>query len=143
MSVLYDAEAYREVYLVFQGKQTYLCSYFFREGFKHVFAIERQALGWICLDPSRQDFCSYILPASFEDEVIVSFKDLNPGSTIVRVEVYPAKNGADRYPKLHIMSCVAVMQYALGVYWPWIISPYQLYYKLLNTTIPHIKAEEI
>lgn len=138
--MLYDSEAEREVYVVFIDDVPYFCSHLFKKGFKHVFAIERQALGWVCIDPSRKDCWSYILPAKYEDDVIGNLARMNPGFTILKLIVKPNHNLKNRYPRPHLMSCVGIVQYLIGVYWPWIITPYQLYYKLLKSTTTYAQA---
>lgn len=141
MTVLYDAEAERDIYLIFQDDQSYLCSALFKKGFKHCFAIERQALGWICIDPSRSDFIATILPAGYHADIIAPFLSQNPTSTVLNLTV--RKSHANTYPRLGLISCVSTMQYLLGVYWPLIITPHQLYCRLVNTHVPTIRVKQI
>lgn len=140
--MLYDWEAEREIYLVFKT-ENYFGSNFLEDGFCHVFAIERQALGWVCIDPSRSDCLSTILPAGYVDDVISPLKAQNPQFKVLKLLYKPSYNRYNNYPRLNLMSCVSMMQYMLGVYWPWIVTPYQLYCKLLKGRFKHIKAEII
>ncbi len=142
MTVLYDAEAERDIYLIFQDDQSYLCSALFKRGFKHCFALERQALGWICVDPSRKNFIATILPAGFHDNIIEPFLSQNPTSTVLRLTVAHNEKDVNTYPRLGLISCVSVMQYLLGVYWPLIITPHQLYCRLLNTHANGIRLRQ-
>lgn len=137
--MLYDSEAERELYLIFQDEGSYPGGIVFQKGFKHVFALERQALGWVCIDPSRMDFQCHILPAGFHDDVITSFIAQNPRSTVMQIFVQPVKNQTLTYPGIGFISCVTVMQYTLGVYWPLIVTPYQLYCRLSSRRINHIR----
>jgi len=142
LTMLYDSEAERDIYLIFQDDQSYLCSALFKKGFKHCFALERQALGWICIDPSRKNFIATILPAGFHDNIIVPFLDQNPTSTVVRLTVGRLERDTNVYPRFGLISCVSVMQYLLGVYWPLIITPHQLYCRLVNTHVPGIRLKQ-
>jgi hypothetical protein len=142
MTVLYDAEAERDIYLIFQADQSYLCSALFKKGFKHCFALERQALGWICVDPSRKNFIATILPAGFHADIITPFLDQNPTSTVIRLTVAHNEKEVNTYPRLGLISCVSVMQYLLGVYWPLIITPYQLYCRLVKAHVPGIRLKQ-
>jgi len=141
--VLYDAEATREIFLIFQGTYHYRFSFMLKAGFQHMFALERSALGWVLLDPSRANFHCCILPAAFGDDVAGAFARRNKDSTVMQVFVKPVQLTRNLYPKLGLLSCVSTMQYTLGVYWPWIITPYQLYCRLRNLTSEHIKVGNI
>ena len=139
--MLIDASAERDIYIVFQDDQSYLCSRLFKKGFKHCFGIERQATGWVCVDPSRKDLFAVILPAGFHDNIIDPFLDQNPTSTVIRLTVGRNPKDTNTYPRLGLISCVSVMQYLLGVYWPLTITPHQLYYKLVNKHVPGIRLK--
>lgn len=141
--MLYDLDATRELFLVFQENCNYRGSWMFKHGFKHVFALERQALGWICIDPSRDDFHSYILPAGFSDDIIATFASQNPNCTVMQLFVQPVKNKTLTYPSFGLISCVTIMQYSLGVAWPLIVTPYQLYCRLASKRIHHIKVGKV
>jgi hypothetical protein len=138
--MLYDAEAERELYLIFQDDGNYPINGIFKKGFKHVFALERQALGWMCIDPSRMDLQCHILPAGFNDDVITTFAAQNPTSTIMQLFIKPVTNQTLTYPGVGFVSCVSIMQYTLGVYWPLIVTPYQLYCRLSSRRINHIRV---
>ena len=86
-SLLASEEFKRELYVVFQNSFGYPLSGCMRDGFEHVFVIERQALGWICHDPSMSDFMSVILPATYEVDLIGTYAELNPDSTIIQLFV--------------------------------------------------------
>nr|CAC33476.1 hypothetical protein [Legionella pneumophila] len=111
-----------------------------KSGFKHVYAIERQGLGWICTDPSKSDICTYILPASYSTDVISEFKRRHPDFKILHINVKPHCYSA--YPRLGVLSCVSVIQYILGVYWPFVFTPYQLYNRIKNKPPKHIEVIE-
>ena len=138
--LLLDCEASREIDLVFMDDVEYIFSRFVQPGFKHVYAIERQALGWICHDPSRRDLFSHILPASYNDEVMGVYKTNNASHIVMGLEVKP--NVKTKYPALGFLSCVSVMQYMLGVWWPFVRTPYGLYSRLLKDNTPHIKLKD-
>ena len=133
--------SYREIYLVFQDDIQYPFSRFIKSGFRHVFALERQALGWICIDPSRNDLCATLLPASYDVDIIPQFRINNPSFTITKLKV--KQTNKFNYPKPGIVSCVSSMQYLIGVYWPFVLTPYQLYNKLYNNNISHIEVTQI
>lgn len=139
----FDFEAERDIFVIFQDDQSYLCSALFAKGFKHCFAIERQALGWICIDPSRNDFIATILPATYADDIIEPFLDQNPTSTVLQLSVRRAKTDRNTYPRLGLISCVSTIQYMLGVYWPWCITPRQLYCRLSKGHTAHIRLKQI
>ncbi len=141
--MLIDLDAEKEIYIVFQGETKYTFSNFLKPGFLHCFGLERQSLGWICIDPSHDDFHSYILPAGFSDDIIPTFISQNPNCTVMQLFVQPVKNKPRNYPRFGLISCVGILQYTLGVYWPLIISPYQLYYRLSNKRISHIKVGKV
>lgn len=128
--------------MVFKSDCDYFCSRFFKDGFKHVFAIERQALGWVCVDASRYDLFHVVLPASYHDDVMSSFIRLNEDATVMKLEVCRGTT-TNIYPRFGMVSCVGIIQYALGVYWPWIITPYQLYCRLESLNNSHIKVINI
>ena len=115
----------REMFLVFFGDADYFPYRLIKNGFGHVFAIERQSLGWICVDPSRRDLLTIILPACYDSDVAKVLRRDNPTFKILHLRV--PMNVKPNYPNLGLMGCVGVMQYFLGIYRPWIITPYQLY----------------
>lgn len=133
-----DCNATREIYLVFHDDTEYFCSKFIRSGFKHCFAIERQAMGWVCVDPSRTDLCCTILPALWETNIIPHFKFMNTGATVLALKVYQTDRA--NYPRPAINSCVGCMQYLLGVYWPLTFTPYMLYNRIIKNTPKHIEV---
>lgn len=127
---------HRDIYLIFCNA-TYKGNWLFKKGFQHVYAIERQALGWMCLDPSRSDLISYILPAPYNAEVMKTYKAMNPDCTVVHLHVEPHDRAI--YPRIGALSCVSTMQYLIGIYSPLVLTPYQLYNKLISKTYKHIK----
>jgi len=129
--------------LVFQNDQSYFLSWLFKKGFKHCFILERQALGWVCLDASRYDLYPVILPASYLDDVAETFARLNPSSTVLELTITKPYEREMTYPKVGLISCVAVIQYALGVHWPFTVTPYQLYCRLLDKENEHIKVGKL
>ena len=138
--MLYDHEASREIFIVFQDNDTFFGSSLFKKGFSHCYALERQALGWICIDPSRRDCLSHILPAGFLDPVMDLFIKQNPTSTVMQLFVSRHLDVRHTYPRLGLISCVGMLQYNLGVYWPLIITPHQLYSRLSLERTSHIKV---
>lgn len=138
MSVLIDDEAHRKIYLIFHDDCEYPFSRFMKPGFRHVFAIELQALGWVCIDPNRTDLTCTILPASWDIDIMPKYRDNNPDSTIINLKVYPTKRS--NYPRPSLISCVGVCQYLLGIYYPHIFTPYLLYNKIINSNIKHIEV---
>ena len=135
--MLLDPSAHREIYLVFMNT-TFTGERFLKDGFKHVYAIERQALGWICTDPSKSDQHTYILPASYHTEVIKEFRRRHPDFTVLHLHVLPHTEAI--YPQIGVISCVSIMQYLLGVYWPFVFTPYQLYNKIKKNPPNHIEV---
>jgi hypothetical protein len=117
---------------------SYTGSQFVKEGFKHVYCIERQALGWSCSDPSRSDIHNYILPASYDADVMGEFIRRHPHFNVLHLHV--KSHGKVKYPRFGVLSCVSVMQYILGVYWPFIFTPYALYNKIKNDPPKHIEV---
>lgn len=137
--MLLDFEAYREYHLVFMDTQ-YPLDWMFKDGFKHVYCIERQALGWTCIDPSQSDLYTTILPANYGTDVMTTFKQKNPTFKILKLHVKP--HTLMVYPRAGIISCVSVMQQMLGVYWPFVFSPFQLYNRIVTRTPTHIEVIE-
>jgi hypothetical protein len=137
--MLIDFDSQRELYLVFMNTN-YPFDYLLKDGFKHVYLIERQAIGWVCLDPSQSDLHTYILPASYEADVMGEFSKRHPDFNILKLMV--KAHAKILYPKLGVISCVSVMQYIIGVYWPFVFTPYQLYNKLLKKTVDHIEVTQ-
>lgn len=135
--MLFDFDAYREIYVVFMNTP-FKGDWLLKDGFKHVYAIERSALGWTCTDPSKSDIHTYILPARYDSDVMTEFVRQNPGFTIIQLKVKPHNNSI--YPQLGVISCVSMMQYMLGVYWPFVFTPYQLYNKLRSKPPKHIEV---
>lgn len=135
--MLLDSSAYRDIYLIFMNAD-YKMSNILKDGFKHVYAIERQSLGWICIDPSTSDLYCNILPATYAADVIKEFKLQNPECTILNIHIKPHQKKI--YPFFGLLSCVSVMQYLLGVNWPFVLTPYQLYTKLIKNTCDHIEV---
>ena len=82
----YEFEPARDIFLVFMNSDYPLDS-LFKDGFKHVYAIERQALGWLCTDPSKSDLHTYILPAKHASDVMGEFVLRNPEFTILQLQV--------------------------------------------------------
>jgi hypothetical protein len=137
LRLLYDFEAYREIHLVFMNTE-FAGDWILKDGFRHVYAIERSALGWTCTDPSKSDMHTYILPASFESDVMAEFTRQHPGFTTLHLKVEPHTDSI--YPQLGVISCVSMMQYILGVYWPFVFTPYQLFNKLMSKPPKHIEV---
>lgn len=135
--MLFDSSAFREIYLVFMNTR-FIGDRWLKDGFKHVYSIERQALGWLCTDPSKSDLHTYILPARFESEVIDEFKKQNPSFTVLELHVKPHAYAA--FPRPGIVSCVSAMQYVLGVYYPFVFTPYQLYNRIKRNPPNHIEV---
>lgn len=137
--MLIDFEAHREIYLVFMDSR-YTFDWIFKDGFKHVYAIERQALGWTCTDPSQSDLFTTILPASYSTDIMETFKRQNPTFKILKLHVRPHIKMV--FPSAGVISCVTIMQYMLGVYWPFVFSPYQLYTRIVTRAPTHIEVIE-
>ncbi len=137
--MLFDDGVYRDMYLVFMESR-YFGDMFLKAGFKHVYAIERQAIGWQCTDPSKSDLHTYILPAAYESDVMGVFKKNNPTFKILHIHVKPHERSI--YPRFGVLSCVNIIQYMIGVYWPFILTPHQLYNKIKNSTPKHIEVIE-
>ena len=135
--MLSDYDAFRDIYLVFMNTE-YKGSWLFKDGFRHVYVIERQALGWLCSDPSRSNLFNCILPASYEVEVMETLIKQNPSFTILHLHVRP--NHDDLYPYLGLVSCVSIVQYILGMSCQTILTPYQLYNKLKSKPPKHIEV---
>ena len=87
-------------------------------------------MGWVCFEGARTDLSMTLLPASYHVDIIPEFRKNNPRTTILSLKVY--QQPKSRYPRPHLMSCVSTLQYYLGVYWPYILTPYQLYNKIKN-----------
>lgn len=134
---MFDQSAFREIYLVFQDDVSYFMSERFKKGFRHVFALERQALGWTCIDFSRSDLYVTVLPASYDVNIIPEYLRRNPKTTILQLFIKSTNKSI--YPRPSMMSCVGGIQYLLGVYWPFVFTPYQLYNKLIKNNSIHIK----
>lgn len=136
--MLYDYSDTRELYVCFHDDTEYFGSAFIKRGFKHCFVIERQPLGWIVLDPSRSELSATILPARWDTDMMATFKANN--SNVVVLKLYVKYTRTSNYPRPGINSCVGVVQYILGVYWPFTFTPYRLYNKLIKQTPPHIQV---
>lgn len=136
--MLFDYSNHREIYLIFHDDTHYFGSSLVKKGFKHVFAIERQALGWLCFDPSRSTINALILPASWQTDIMPEFKKNNSGATVLGLVV--SDFDKSNYPRAGIISCVSAVQYYLGVFWPHILTPYKLYNKIVKSTPNHIKV---
>ena len=137
--MLFDSSAYREIYLVFMDA-SFIGDRWLKDGFKHVYAIERSALGWTCTDPSKSDIHTMILPAHFETDVMSTFIYNNPKCHVMRLHVKPHQHAI--YPALGVISCVSVMKYMLGIKGGLILTPYQLYAKLMKSPPKHIEVIE-
>ena len=135
-----DEEFVREIFLIFQNSHGFFFSDNLEPGFEHVFAIERQALGWVCHDPSMYDYISVLLPASWTTDVIGKFHEQNPGSTIVQIFVTKSSNA--KLFRFSWLNCIGLIQYLLGVYWPWILTPYGLYCRVVKGN-NHIKVGRV
>ena len=132
-------ESSRDLYVVFvDGDIAYPFSFLVKKGFKHVFIIERTALGWTCFDPNRHYLRCVLLPASWDVDVIADYKLVEPNARIIHLECMSHEKRM--YPQISIMSCVSVVQYALGVYWPHVLTPWQLYTKILKSKEKHLKV---
>ena len=138
--MLYDDAAVKEQYIVFKDSAAYFGSRLSKAGFRHVFVIERQALGWICYDASVRDLHCITLPASWDNDVIGVFVEQNPGATVV--QIFAGAPPSAFILRFGILSCVSVAQYILGVYWPLTISPHQLYLRLIEG-VDHIDVGRI
>ena len=136
-----DYSKTREIYLCFHDDTEYFCSRFIKKGFKHCFIIERMALGWLCFDPSRSDLSTLILPATWETDIIPEFLQRNPSYTVIHLHV--SATNKSNYPRPAIMSCVGAIQYALGVYWPTVFTPWMLYNRIIKKTTHHIKVIQL
>lgn len=116
----------------------YKFKWLFKEGFQHVYALERQKIGWLCLDPSCSNIFNVILPALPEAEVVDSLIKFNPDVTVLGLKVRP--NDINIYPKPGIISCVSVIKYLLGFHSWFTLTPYQLYIRLKKNNIRHIEV---
>lgn len=124
-----SADITREIYLVFcnQSDTTrFKIARFLKKGFRHVFAIERQNFGWICVDASERDLMTIILPAYSHNDVIAQLKHDNKDFTILQLAV-PIFSKR-KFPKIALLSCVSVMQYYLGLFSQFVFTPHQLYH---------------
>jgi hypothetical protein len=135
--LLLDFDINRDIYLVFMNT-THALDSVLKDGFRHVYAIERQALGWICTDPSTSDLHTYILPASYSADVMGEFTRRHPYFTILHLHVKP--HNKKLFPSIGVISCVSAMQYMLGIYWPFVLTPYQLYNKMVQSPPKHIEV---
>ncbi len=139
--MLFDYSATRELYICFHDDSAYFGSRFIKKGFKHVFVIERQALGWICTDASRTDLSNTILPASWGTDIIPTFIENNPSITVVKLLV--TLTGKANFPRPGMLSCVGIVQYILGVCWPTVLTPWMLYNRIIKKPPSHIKVLEL
>ena len=131
LKLSFDCDGIREIYLVFQDCDTYPGWEFLKPGFRHVYALERQALGWVCYDASLRDLCCMVLPASWDNDVAGTLVRQNPETTVVQLFCKPSPNKGRL--RGGILSCVGVCQYILGVYWPLTLTPHQLFSKILKS----------
>jgi len=122
----------REIYLIFQDSAEFTGSAWFTPGFKHVFAIEKQPLGWTCIDPNRFDLMIDILPVRWEADLMNQYLINKPGDTILKIMLTPHNEPTILRPS--ILSCVSLVKYMLGVSWPFVWTPWQLYIKLISDT---------
>lgn len=135
-----DFKPEREIYLIFMDTNSYLGYNMFKEGFRHVFAIERQPLGWICHDPNTTDWQSFIVSTKWSDDVIGAYVDLYPDIEVLSLFIEPS--GKLRWWRPFLSPCVGSLQYLIGVYWPLTLTPYQLYCKLKYNPPRNIKVED-
>jgi len=131
----------RELYLIFQDTADFPCAKFLTKGFKHVFAIEKQPLGWTCIDPNRFDLMLDILPARWEADLMAHYLRNKPGDTILKVMLTPRNEATILRPS--ILSCVSLIKYVLGVSWPLVWTPWQLYEQLITQSNDGMEVSQL
>ncbi len=127
----------KKYHLVFTDSNTYPLAKFLKPGFRHVQALHFSPHNLILFEPTVGSLKLYSLPIGTEETYLKFYREQNPHHTILHVNVSPNKD----MPvwRLGPISCVSLIQYLLGVYWPLTVTPYALYSKLLTQTPEHIR----
>src|SRR5271170_6647752 len=129
-----DAKIY---WLVFGESETYYLARWFRRGFGHVHAIACIEGYWTLFDPAIHSLVVNVLGESEGVDFIKHYAEQNPTHTFLKVQVFD--NPDMPVWRVGPISCVSVIQYLLGVYWPLTVTPYQLYFRLITHTPGHIR----
>ena len=137
--MLLDSSAFREIYFIFQDSRAFCGWQLLKPGFRHVFAVEIHASGWVCYDPSIHDMYCWPLPCAPDASFIEHYKLNNPSDTVLKITARPKRKA--QYARFSLMSCVSIMKYILGVRWPFVITPHQLYSRLTSQQFENMEIE--
>lgn len=90
------------------------------------------------LDPNRYELRFVPLPVTYRTYMMTEYLEQNPTASVIQLEI--CNHQQSFYPTMGLMSCVGVVKYCLGVRWPLVLTPWQLWTKLLKSNAPHIKV---
>ena len=126
----------KEIYLVFCHMDDHPLVNFLKPGFSHVHALLRSDVAWVLLNPSFSSLDMVVLGHN-DERFLHVYHRMNPEHIIMKLELGDCPDLF--WGRACNMSCVSVIQYLLGVFWPLTLTPWQLYSKLVSKTPGHIR----
>lgn len=130
-------------YVCFSGSGDYLLSSLMKQGFSHVFVMEKIPLGFVVHDPNKAALDTYILPENTTEDFIGIFLKGRPDYTILRVSKKASRINTAPFG-LGVHSCVSLVAYIMGVRLPWhCVTPFGLYKYLRSGKNETVKSRRM
>lgn len=130
---------YREriFYVIFCDAPSHLYTPFLKKGFKHCYVIEKLEHIFVMFDPTRVGLNVVLPPCTTDDPLILCMMRLDPEIKVLEVATKGRGNATILRPK--ILSCVSVVQYAMGLWFWFCVTPHQLYRRLIKSKNSNLK----
>lgn len=118
----------QSVWIVFTGKTDIPWLKILKPGFRHCYALMNDGEKWMSVDPLASHMDIEIYPLIPSDYDLPHWLECQ-GSKVVYV---PSQKLNKRAAPIAFFSCVEMMKRLIGLHYPWIITPWQLYQFLQN-----------
>lgn len=127
----------RELYFVFCNTSPHLLSPFCKDGYQHVYLIERLEHIWMMYNPTRCGLSVSLPPCDSNHNLIQSMTALEDDIDVLGVLVEGSDKKLAYRPR--IMNCVTICCNIAGLSTPfWCLTPWQLRKRLLQSKHPNI-----
>jgi hypothetical protein len=125
--------------VVFEHRSSALPLRLLRPGYRHCFCLVRDGTLWSLCDPLKSRIVLRTVSGLSELDLLKQFAA--PQYIVLRGLVAPDSHG--RHARLRAVTCVEVVKRVLNLDLPWVVTPYQLYCRLLHLPAPLTRFEPV
>jgi hypothetical protein len=125
--------------VVFEHRSTALPLRWLRPGYRHCFCLVRDGTFWSLCDPLKTRIVLRTVSGLSEADLLKQFAP--PEYIVLRGAVACDSHGGRA--RLRAITCVEIVKRVLNLDLPWVVTPYQLYRRLLRLPAPHTRFEPV